>query len=86
VNSSKQSLEIYPNPADQTIHVRFLGNQPGSGLLELVDMHGRTLIRNEVSREYEMIPLDISLLPSGFYMVKYSHISGVVSQKVVINH
>lgn len=86
ISLNNHKLEVFPNPADQIVNVRFIGNQNTPGSIELVDLNGKTLIKNIVLSEHEMSQLDIKSLPDGFYFVKYTHEFGVVSKKLVINH
>lgn len=85
---TNQTLEIFPNPVDQMIHVRLLANQNVSkvNIVELVDMQGNVLIKNDISGYDEMHQLNVSNKPDGIYIVKYRHDFGIVSKKVVINH
>lgn len=71
LNSS--TPKIYPNPATTTITVE------ASGLLELTDLQGRTLLRHQC-RQGE--PVDISALPKGIYIAT---IDGIKAHNLIIH-
>lgn len=64
---------IYPNPATTTITVE------ASGLLELTDLQGRTLLRRQC-RQGE--PIDISTLPKGIYIAT---IDGIKAHNLIVH-
>lgn len=71
LNSS--TPKIYPNPATTTITV------DASGLLELTDLQGRTLLRRQC-RQGE--PVDISTLPKGIYIAT---IDGIKAHNLIVH-
>ena len=71
LNSS--TPKIYPNPATTTITVE------ASGLLELTDLQGRTLLRRQC-RQGE--PIDISTLPKGIYIAT---IDGIKAHNLIVH-
>ena len=65
--------KIYPNPATTTITVE------ASGLLELTDLQGRTLLRRQC-RQGESV--DISTLPKGIYIAT---IDGIKAHNIIVH-
>lgn len=68
------SIEFYPNPASDVIHVEATGMVPGSYLLEIVDINGKTLINKEIDliKSYRT-KISIEQLPRGMYLLKISN-------------
>jgi len=63
---------IYPNPSsDGTVTLQFDGEPTEIATIELQDIGGRTIIRNEVGRlvSDEKFQLDVSEIPSGMYLI-----------------
>lgn len=60
-------LRIHPNPSGQNISLGIPGHISGS--VELMDIHGRRVLSTLINSGG--IPIDISTLPSGVYLVKY---------------
>ena len=71
INSS--TPKIFPNPATTTITVE------ASGLLELTDLQGRTLLRRQCRQGK---PIDISALPKGIYIAT---IDGIKAHNLIVH-
>ena len=46
---SSESFEVFPNPADETVYVKFTSGISEDGILRVIDIMGRELIRNDIS-------------------------------------
>jgi hypothetical protein len=79
--SSKQKLVIYPNPSENLIYINsHLLNQSQSAFIQVYDAFGKLLI----SKKYAVgIPIDISELAVGAYMLRLESEQGVITQKFV---
>lgn len=76
--SSKHSVNIYPVPARSTITVQF---SEQFKQLEIADIHGKVLLRKNVTRQTETI--DISTLAKGMYFIRLSNGNKIISEKFV---
>lgn len=65
-------LHVYPNPAQEQLHITLpLGARP-QDVLSVYDMHGRLVKEQSVGRYAGTITVDISRLSGGMYVVRYS--------------
>ncbi|RYU92742.1 T9SS type A sorting domain-containing protein [Emticicia agri] len=76
---------IFPNPVSDVVKVAFpLRNQGRDVSIELFDMKGQALQRIESqSITSETIPLDLSHLPDGVYLLKVIDGSQIITKKLV---
>ncbi len=65
-NQTKQPLNIWPNPADQSI--RFSENSQGAGSYKIMDMEGRIMVNGQWQSGENQI--DISHLKAGIYVLE----------------
>ena len=65
-NFFAQSLEVYPNPATNMLHIRNMKE----GTVQVYDATGRQVMVNEVVGNEDHIQMDISSLSKGIYFVK----------------
>ncbi len=81
-------FNVYPNPATDIINVKF------SGVLAVSDVHiydvtGKLIQRTQISNENvstsATIQIDISLLQSGVYFVKFIGEETDVTKKIIVN-
>lgn len=76
-------LEIYPNPATETLMVSSIG-ESGIYTIELIDFLGKSLYFDKLHLESHVHhKLDISFLPKGVYMLKMSNDQNSVSKKFI---
>jgi hypothetical protein len=74
-------LEIFPNPARETVTLRRIGG--GQPLrVDLFDAAGRIVLAR--SWDHEVLQLDVRILPAGLYLVRVSGKEGVWMGKVVV--
>ena len=77
------SFSIYPNPAKNIINVR-TNNIAGYSLLVITDLSGRTVMTHKMQGNLvEQIAL--GTLAKGTYTVSIYSLSGIQSQKIVVN-
>jgi len=84
--SESSSLSIYPNPANRLLHVNLGYRTEKKGRIELFDIHGKVVLKENVPPGYQVIQLDVDHLNTGLYLVRWSEpgqVKGV--SKVVIN-
>ena len=81
------TLQVYPNPAKDMIHVKFTTDARSTVSITLTDMTGR-LVTEAVSKEYaagtESETINTSALAKGVYMLKVNAGGTSVSRKVEI--
>ncbi|WP_081670898.1 S8 family serine peptidase [Sporocytophaga myxococcoides] len=65
-----KNIVVYPNPAEYKLNIWAPGSEAGEVQLEILDMNGAQLLSEEfiVNDTDYPIELDISNIPSGFYM------------------
>ncbi|MDB5255600.1 MAG: Ricin lectin [Chitinophagaceae bacterium] len=83
VNIGAQSgqLSIYPNPTDHVINIELTSMDQDVAYLQLLDVLGRTLISHqavELSAGITLIPLDMSSLTPGTYILQVTTKSGAL--------
>lgn len=62
------SIEVYPNPARDEIHVRLVGdNAPLDATYEVVDIAGRSILRKQVQ---SLTDIDVRNLATGVYRIR----------------
>jgi hypothetical protein len=78
---TKEGLLVYPSPADKIINVR-LSRKPSSSVnLNIIDLKGNNMLKETTG---EMITtLDISMLPSGMYIVNAIFTNGKTLRKKI---
>lgn len=80
-------LSVYPNPAtDYLIVDLFLRDDFADVRIDLVDVHGRTLL-SQVMQDVtgESINLDVKALPAGIYLLRATDGKNLLTRQVVIN-
>ena len=78
-------LTVYPNPANQTIHIALPESVDGCINLRICDMEGRTVIaRQRACGASSQCDLDVSMLAPGIYLLNVDTRNGHFVQKVVI--
>ena len=76
---------LYPNPAGNTVSVRFNKALTGPALLEITDMSGRTVWQQSVTDTRE-IKINTDALTDGMYLCRTSGSQGTAFRKFVIQH
>jgi photosystem II stability/assembly factor-like uncharacterized protein len=79
-NQTSKTLTIYPNPATDKIKIKTT-TIPVKSELSICNLHGQELILRQITEPKTVI--DISILPSGVYVVKVIGERGVQVGKVI---
>ncbi|MBX7242042.1 MAG: T9SS type A sorting domain-containing protein [Bacteroidia bacterium] len=83
---AERMLEVFPNPANQTTHIRFI-TQPGEKVMvSLFDMNGRA-IQTQVPPQYSgkiNLPFDTENLAGGLYLLSVSIDDKRITRKLMI--
>lgn len=72
-NVNNVAFTVYPNPASDVLNVNLKGvSLTDKVLLSIVDMTGRTVVQNEISKtmENQTLSLNVSNLKSGVYFIQ----------------
>ena len=78
-------LNVYPNPTDGKFTVSISNNEALDMTLELVNISGQVVYRNEVKAAYNYNEeIDATLFAKGVYYLKVNNGQGVKIEKVVI--
>lgn len=65
--SESKSIQLYPNPVKESIHIQF--EQPWTGTLELLDLQGRQIVKRKLQGSiFESFRMDD--LPAGMYLIR----------------
>ena len=66
-----QGLQVYPNPANQLIHVNLGSASKFPGRIELLDMSGRQVKSEHFPSGYQVYQVDIEGLHAGMYILRW---------------
>jgi len=81
VQGTEKTVELYPNPASDIIHIRTSGFALSH--IRMIDLQGRVLL-DENGDSHE---IDVTALPAGMYLLQIGSKDGTyVNRKMVIRH
>lgn len=82
--SKTNSIHLYPNPTSNTLTLEFKGAVPKAGSVQILDLYGRLLERQNLLPGQQKHQLSVADLPAGMYFVRVTD-GGVPiwSEKVV---
>ena len=63
------TMVIYPNPFVAGVQIDVGDSQAPAGTVEIVDVLGRQVFKDNISNDYGKLNMDLSQLKSGFYVV-----------------
>jgi len=84
VDFETANIQVYPNPASDVIHISTDSNVTFLEYIELFDLNGRLVKREDVSDKKEVITLNINTVTSGIYILKVNTKDTQFSRKVII--
>lgn len=73
INYKKESLNIYPNPANANVNVKYNFTKATEAGIRVVDVTGRTVINNNLGKQAageKVFTVDVSSLAPGMYTVE----------------
>jgi subtilisin family serine protease len=79
-------LKVFPNPAVTQLYIDYKLKQPGSSFLYILNMNGQIIKKIQNLQHNEKIPLNVSALPAGMYLVVLNSGSNRLTQKFVVIH
>ncbi|RYF96935.1 MAG: T9SS type A sorting domain-containing protein [Chitinophagaceae bacterium] len=82
-------LSVYPNPVDDIMHIRLNQQQPGTCMISLTDMNGRTVFRKNIlgAAAGAEIRIDMSAYSAQLYMlvIRNNKNEIIATQRVIKN-
>jgi hypothetical protein len=82
-------LDLFPNPADNTLNIGFTLDDAQNVKIELCDVSGR-LVDAEVEERYmagyHHVTMQTAALAEGMYIVRMTTEKGIVQKKIIIQH
>lgn len=88
VNSSQNSISLFPNPTSSEIHIGYFSNLVQNINLSITDISGKKFVQNEHISVYmgeNDLPIDLSSLANGMYFVVIQDDSGLHAIKFLKN-
>ncbi|MFP3859182.1 MAG: C25 family cysteine peptidase [Bacteroidales bacterium] len=77
---SSEGLKVYPNPADDKVIIE---NTSGEIIgFEIMDVNGK-VVQNDILKK-NLNPVDISLHPTGIYLIRFSINNKIINYKLII--
>ncbi|NRB50100.1 MAG: DUF11 domain-containing protein [Saprospiraceae bacterium] len=79
-------VSIFPNPARNVINIAVTTETSSEVAMELFSMDGKQILRqrDRITVGAQQFQMDVSDLPSGFYMVRLQTDLGATTQKIII--
>ena len=82
-NSDKLALTLNPNPANKELNISLGSGYSGAADVEVFDLSGKSQLFKTVDYNHTALPLDISSLSGGIYMVRVTAGETVLTQRLV---
>ena len=78
-------VDIFPNPSDNYVNINVSSTKSGVANVSLIDANGRQVVQQKVQvAGSQMITIDTSHLPAGFYTVKVSQDNALLVKKLIV--
>ena len=68
-HSQENRMALYPNPAREYLYINYGEQIEKKGVLKVLDLSGKLMLRSPVQPGYLIQQLDVSQLPVGMYMI-----------------
>ena len=81
----EEAVFVYPNPAKEFINVEFSGLSDENISIEIIDVFGKVVQKENRKNENDMFNLNISSLAAGYYLLKISSGYSVIQKKIIIS-
>ncbi|MFV0468183.1 MAG: endonuclease [Dysgonomonas sp.] len=81
-NSSENSVDIYPNPANKIIYLSFKNLDIDIRSVKVFDLSGKIISEQQSDSKQ----LDVSLFENGLYILSIQTNKGLFSQRLVVKH
>ncbi len=77
-----QMLKVYPNPVGDILNINLTGMSEAEGTLSILNVEGKIVLSRQLSNA-EVFTLDISHLPTGIYLCRYSNANEIKTVKII---
>jgi photosystem II stability/assembly factor-like uncharacterized protein len=79
-------LDIYPNPAENTLNIQLRDNANLSLMITITDLVGKKVLEEDVllSTGHKTIPVDVSSLQEGIYLLRIDDRESTLTKKLII--
>lgn len=77
------ALMIYPNPVNRQLTVEYQGLRASDTELQLFDLNGRLLLRQQLNGRNGRVQLSTALLPAGTYTLRVANEAGLSVTRIV---
>ena len=77
-----QKIFVFPNPATNELKIDLSGVAKPVGTINIISIEGKTIISQKTTNEM-VITLDISSLPKGIYLCRYSNSTEINTVKFI---
>ncbi len=86
INFYTNSLQLYPNPANNHVNIIFPVKEPQSGILKIISTTGNLLyeVKITVSESSNTFNIDLNNIPNGIYLVQFQNSKIFYSKKLII--
>ena len=87
VAAAVNQFEVYPNPATEIVNAKFTLTDASSVTVELLDLTGKTvktIANQDMTVGTHQVPVNVSSLAAGVYMVKITTDKGSVTERVSV--
>jgi hypothetical protein len=84
INIASNTVSVYPNPASEVLRVGFQSEDIDNVSFSIIDITGKTLLRNTSQVVSKRMDVDISSLQKGTYFIKVSQKEDQIVKKFVI--
>ncbi len=81
--SINDHIRIFPNPANETVNISIPVNNQIEGRICISDMNGKQVYFNNIMLTNNLMPIDISALPQGVYLLEIFSKDQVFRTKLV---
>ena len=81
----EEAVFVYPNPAKEFINVEFSGLSDENISIEIIDVFGKVVQKENRKNENEIFNLNVSSLDAGYYLLKISSGYSVIQKKIIIS-
>lgn len=80
--NTDNTILVYPNPVNNIINIDLSGKANAEGTLSILNFEGKTVLSRQVNNE-GVFSLDISSLPTGIYLCRYSNATEIKTVKII---
>lgn len=78
---SNTKLSTYPNPVTDLLNIDLADSQNNNGVISILSFDGKVLLEQKVTGA-GIVKLDVSQLPRGIYLCRYSNATEVSTVKI----